>query len=629
MNNRTKRPMQITWKDIVITAQPPSGKCKPKNAIKVPKEIIRGVSGTVMPGQFVAIIGASGAGKTTMLNYLSGREISQNLDKSGTITINGQPTSQIRNFSSLSAYVQQDDILFQTMTVRECLEFAAKLKLPGDLESKLARVRQLIYDLKLVKCSQTRIGGPLVKGVSGGERKRTSIGVELITDPSLIFLDEPTTGLDSFTATSVMEILGDLARKENRTVISTIHQPNSDIFEMFDQLMLLARGKIIYFNKAELAVNYFGGIGFQCPELSNPADYFMTMMSIESIELDNQNETGAAALDKDAIEERYSEQIAHFVKSYEESNLVNDHSAIHPDIIELDMGAPGQGQGPTTSFFYQFGLLCARNFLNLLRLPQTSYVKLLTTCVTALFAILLFFNVGTNEAGIQNIQGSLFFICMNIAFNAIQNVILIFPDERPVFLREVNNNMYSVSPYFWAKIISELPFSILTPTIFGSIVYYAIGLNDMKIEYFGIFILILILCYNASSGYSLIISASFSDKQLAVTLTPVLIIPFMLFAGFFVSTDNIPIFLKEFEYISIFKYGYNALLINQFEPYMNQTDPAFGCIKAGTCEPLSQISDKDGNHPSMWGCIGALAAIYVVCYMISWIILACLSKRGD
>ena len=522
------------------------------------------------------------------------------------------------------------------MTVRECLEFAAKLKLPGDLESKLARVRQLIYDLKLVKCSQTRIGGPLVKGVSGGERKRTSIGVELITDPSLIFLDEPTTGLDSFTATSVMEILGDLARKENRTVISTIHQPNSDIFEMFDQLMLLARGKIIYFNKAELAVNYFGGIGFQCPELSNPADYFMTMMSIESIELDNQNETGAAALDKDAIEERYSEQITHFVKSYEESNLVNDHSAIHPDIIELDMGAPGQGAGPTTSFFYQFGLLCARNFLNLLRLPQTSYVKLLTTCVTALFAILLFFNVGTDEAGIQNIQGSLFFICMNIAFNAIQNVILIFPDERPVFLREVNNNMYKTSPYFWAKIISELPFSILTPTIFGVIVYYAIGYNPDAAR-FMYFLLILILVYNASSGYSLIISASFSDKQLAVTLTPVLIIPFMLFAGFFVSSSNIPVFLKIFEYLSIFKYGYESLMHNQFDNYYDDEvkpcvdedkgcdDCTYSCWCSGECNPLSQLADNS----ELWSSMMALGIIYVFCYLVAWAILSCLSGKYE
>lgn len=144
-----------------------------------------------------------------------------------------------------------------------------------------------------------------MKGVSGGERKRTSIGVELITDPSLIFLDEPTTGLDSFTATSVMETLGDLARKDGRTVISTIHQPNSDIFEMFDRLMLLARGKIIYFNEARLAVDYFASIGFQCPDLSNPADYFMTMMSIESIELDAVSNKGSFFVDKDRIEVEY------------------------------------------------------------------------------------------------------------------------------------------------------------------------------------------------------------------------------------------------------------------------------------------------------------------------------------
>lgn len=137
----------------------------------------------------------------------------------------------------------------------------------------------MITTLKLRKCENTRIGGPLVKGVSGGERKRTSIGVELITDPSLIFLDEPTTGLDSFTATSVMRTLGQLAEYGNRTVISTIHQPNSDIFEQFDRLLLLARGKIIYFNKANQSVEYFGSNGNQCPELSNPCDFFMSMMS--------------------------------------------------------------------------------------------------------------------------------------------------------------------------------------------------------------------------------------------------------------------------------------------------------------------------------------------------------------
>ena len=150
---------------------------------------------------------------------------------------------------------------------------------------------------------------------------------------------------------------------------------------------------------------------------------------------------------------------------------------------------------------------------------------------------------------------------MNITMNAIQNVILIFPDERPVFLREVNNNMYNVGPYFLAKISSEMPFSILMPTTFGIIVYFAVGLNPDAGNFF-LFLITLILIYNAASGYSLIISASFANKQVAVTLTPVLIVPFMLFAGFFVAASTIPKWLREFEYLSIFKYGYQALLRN-------------------------------------------------------------------
>lgn len=170
------------------------------------------------------------------------------------------------------------------MTVRECLEFAAKLKLTGSIESKIKRVDTLIATMKLTKCQNTHIGGPLVKGISGGERKRTSVGVELITDPSLIFLDEPTTGLDSFIATQVMENLRDLALVHGKTIVSTIHQPNSDIFDMFDKLMLLAKGKIIYFNDANKSVDYFSKIGRPCPELTNPADYFMTIMSIEGLD---------------------------------------------------------------------------------------------------------------------------------------------------------------------------------------------------------------------------------------------------------------------------------------------------------------------------------------------------------
>ena len=358
-----------------------------------------------------------GAGKTTLLNYLSGRQISQNLDKKGKIFVNGVERSQMGgNFSALSAYVQQDDILFQTMTVRECLEFAAKLKLKGTLTQKMERVDEIIKELRLNKCQNTKIGGPLVKGVSGGERKRTSIGVELITDPQLIFLDEPTTGLDSFTATSVIETLKELANS-GRTVISTIHQPNSDIYELFDRLMLLAQGKIIYFNEARLAVDYFASLGdkYRCPELSNPADHFMSIMSIESQEiaedLEDKNQKTQTQ-----IQEEYAQKIEYFCTSYQQSALKNDHKAVHPEVKPI---TNQDVQENHVSWFYQLGLLLRRNFLNTVRLPQTSYVKLIVTVITAIFTIILFQNCDGTIQGVQNRNGALFFMTMTIAFNSI------------------------------------------------------------------------------------------------------------------------------------------------------------------------------------------------------------------
>merc|ERR1740123_1694780 len=175
----------------------------------------------------------------------------------------------------------------------------------------------------------------------------------------------------------------------------------------------------------------------------------------------------------------------------------------------------------------------------------------------------------------------------------------------------------------------------MTPVIFGVIVYYAIGFNP-AFEHFMVFLVILVLIYNASSGYSLIISASFSDKQLAVTLTPVLIIPFMLFAGFFVSSSNIHWYLKEFEYLSIFKYGYEALMHNQFDVYQVEVDRynagsiplsecTYECWCTGKCAPFSQIAENSERSTSMM----ALGIIYAACYLMAWFILSRLSTKME
>ena len=191
--------------------------------------------------------------------------------KSGLVLANGVPSSQ-GHLRSLSVCVMQDDVLLRKLSVRECLLFSARLRLPGTMTvaAKEQRVADLIVQLGLEKCASTWI-----EGLSGGERKRTAIGVELVTDPRLLFLDEPTSGLDSSTALNVMQIVGRLARDDGRTVITTIHQPSTEIFALFNRLMLLGNGRTVYDGPASDALDYFSALGYPCPLYNNPADYII------------------------------------------------------------------------------------------------------------------------------------------------------------------------------------------------------------------------------------------------------------------------------------------------------------------------------------------------------------------
>ena len=323
------------------------------------------------------------------------------------------------------------------MTVKECLMFAAQMRLPPDIDYE-ERVQSLMENLKLEKAADTKIGGPLVKGVSGGERKRTSIGVELITDPNLIFLDEPTTGLDSFTAQNVIEVLASLAGS-GRTIISTIHQPNSEIFEGFDQLMLMAGGRTLYLNDASKAVDYFASIGEKCPERTNPADYFMNMMSIEALDEVDTEDPDELKKSKTMIEESYKKKIDYLSEKYDSSELKNDENSRHPEATEL--GKNNETKKYSPNCLKQFCLLLLRNLRNIIRLPIASYGKIISYFFLAVVILLVWGHLDTDEKSIQSRTGVLFITAtMLIVFN-VQGVILVFPDERPVFLREHSGKM--------------------------------------------------------------------------------------------------------------------------------------------------------------------------------------------
>ena len=230
-------PVELVWKDLNIFTK------SKKNY----RSILKNVSGVVRPGQFLAIIGASGAGKTTLLNYLSGKMLAHDLIAEGVTTINGKSTKESQNYLEFTAFVQQEDVLMETLTVMELLEYAARFKFSPDPERRKKRIEELLDELELNDIKDVYFGGINLntRTLSRGEKKRLSIAVELITNPSLLFLDEPTTSMDTFTAEKIVAIINKL-RKKDRTVIATIHQPNTQIYNSFDRLMIMSLGRVIY-----------------------------------------------------------------------------------------------------------------------------------------------------------------------------------------------------------------------------------------------------------------------------------------------------------------------------------------------------------------------------------------------
>ncbi|OQR96646.1 ATP-binding Cassette (ABC) Superfamily [Thraustotheca clavata] len=506
----------------------------PATKEKESKAILSDVHGIAAPGQFVAIMGPSGAGKSSLLDILSGRV----KDFNGSVLVNGQKWD--RRMTQCTCYVIQDDLFYHTLTVKEHLLYQADLRMAPSttLAQREARVHAVMEQLGLLKCQDSFIGNASNRGISGGERKRLSLATELLTNPSILFVDEPTSGLDSFMAESVVHELQKLAN-EGRTVIATIHQPSSQIFAMFDMLYLLTNGRTIYYGKANQTVDYFKAKGLNCPSYMNPSDYFMREIII--------------------ADPSSTEKVGHLLDAWKNQEALQSEVSTEKlsDIVPMTDGA-----NLHIGLMMQLKVLCQRNIRRLLRDKMAFRARFGQSIVIALLAGLIYLRLDMSQSAIQSYLGALFFITLNQGMLAANSEFVLIPLELPIMLREYEAGLYGSTMWYIAKNISELLVQFFFPMVFLLPLYYLIGFgrfsNDST-DLFFTFYLILSLVTSASVGIGYMVSCAVRRADLAPMIGIVTLMPFVLFGGLLVNTDDTPVYFIWLEYLSPIKYGYRAL----------------------------------------------------------------------
>ncbi|XP_063236423.1 protein white-like [Bacillus rossius redtenbacheri] len=523
------------------------------------KHIIKGVSGVARPGELMAIMGSSGAGKTTLLNTLMFRSGS-NMVVSGYRAFNEVPVSSSA-MASLSAYVQQDDLFFGTLTVREHLVFQALVRMDRHIpyKQRMTRVDQVISELALAKCQNTTIGIPgRIRGISGGEMKRLSFASEVLTNPPLMFCDEPTSGLDAFMAQNVVSVLKSMAQK-GKTVVCTIHQPSSEVFALFDKVLLMAEGRVAFLGSAAEACLFFRKLGAACPTNYNPADFFIQLLAVIP-----------------SREDACKETIELICDNFQASDIgANLHDVTRPKLYQMKELMNGGGIYPEAevaqrrrspykaSWWAQMRAVLWRSWLCAMKEPILIKVRILQTVMVALVIGLVYFNQKMDQDGVMNINGALFLFLTNMTFQNLFAVINVFCSEMPVFLREHHNGMYRTDVYFVCKSLAEVPVFVAIPVIFTAVAYFMVGLNPAPGRIY-VALAVMTLIANVATSFGYLVSCMSGTVGMALTIGPPVIIPFMLFGGFFLNNESVPPYFRWLSYLSWFRYGNEALLVNQW-----------------------------------------------------------------
>lgn len=520
----------------------------------------------VRSGQMLAVIGSSGCGKTSLLDIITCRDEGGTMT-SGQILINGKPNTP-RVVRKTIAHVRQDDRLLPHLTVRETLVFVAKLRLPTHFTKaqRDKRVDDVIAELRLRQCANTRVGNDYVRGVSGGERRRVSIAVQLLWNPGILILDEPTSGLDSFTAHNLVITLSRLARG-NRLILLSVHQPRSDIFQLFDLVVLLSSGSAVYCGAARDMVPYFTALGYPCPRYCNPSDFYVDLISIDrrSAELETECLQRARVL-AEQFKEKVKDTDDHMWipdRSCASSTQADDHGMSNVVEGEELITISNQGSEPPSKF-HQFTVLIRRHMYNDYRDLVTLLVHGFEALLMSLLVGFLYYGAGPESLSIQDTVALLYMIGALTPFAVVLDVIAKCHTERAMLYHELEDGMYAVSSYFFAKVLGELPEHCVFTLVYGLPIYWLAGLNPDPVRFLLNFLIVWLMVY-CSRAMALFVAAALPTLQTSAFMGNSLFTIFYLTGGFVISLQNMWLAASWLSYASFMRWGFEAMLQVQFK----------------------------------------------------------------
>ncbi|KAJ8564946.1 hypothetical protein K7X08_001406 [Anisodus acutangulus] len=525
------------------------------------KVLLNDISGEARDGELLAVLGASGSGKSTLIDALANRIAKESLK--GAMRLNGEQLYS-KLLKVISAYVMQDDLLYPMLTVEETLMFSAEFRLPRTLSKskKKARVQALIDQLGLRNAAKTVIGNEGHRGVSGGERRRVSIGIDIIHDPIILFLDEPTSGLDSTSAFMMIKVLQRIAQSGS-IVIMSIHQPSYRILGLLDRLIFLSRGQTVFSGSPLNLPQFFADFGHPIPENENRTEFALDL--IRELE-------GSPGGTKTLVD--FNRTWQNTKRNSEATTARYDLSlkeAISASISrgKLVPGATNDAANPTAMvptfanpIWTEMAVLSKRSITNSWRMPEIFAVRFGAVMVTGFILATMFWRLDNSPKGIRERLG-FFAFAMSTTYYTCADALPVFIQERYIFMRETAYNAYRRSSYCLSHALVSIPSLIFLALSFAALTFWAVGL-DGGVSGFLFYFAVILASFWAGNSFVTFLSGIVPHVMLGYTIVVAILAYFLLFSGFFMNRDRIPSYWIWFHYLSLVKYPYEAVLQNEF-----------------------------------------------------------------